>query len=293
MSAAPGGTGPRFGPGAATVDGSDRTYRVLVVDDEPEGLRLMLELMRGFGLDLATALNAEVGLRNARRLLPDLILLDIMLPDGNGLELCRRLKARPETAEIPVIFLTARVDLADKVAGFGAGGLDYVTKPFAAQELLLRVLSHLDLARQRRALAERLACWEPPCDLPPLPPLDLPAQTPPAILRILLRARDRLLADLAAPPSLEDLAAHACTNRTTLTRLFKQYLGMTAFDYLREQRLQQGRRLLASSGLPIADCAERVGYQHTRDFSAAFKQRFGLTPAAYRAAAADHPFAAA
>ncbi len=274
------------------ADAADARYRVLVVDDEPEGLRLMLELMRGFALEPAMALNAERGLRSARRLRPDLILLDIMLPDGNGLALCRQLKAQPETADIPVIFLTARIDLDDKIAGFGAGAVDYVTKPFAEQEVLLRVLSHLDLARQRRALAERLDGLAAHGAAPPLPPLDLPplnlpAQTPPTVLRILLRARDRLLADLCDPPSLDALAAHACTNRTTLGRLFRQHLGMSVFDYLREQRLQQGRRLLATTGAPVVDIAEQIGYRYARDFSAAFKQRFGVTPAAYRDAVAE------
>ena len=273
-----------------------RPYRVLVVDDEPESLRVMLEVMRDAGLEMASAVTASAALRNAPRVRPDLILLDVMLPDGDGFALCRGLKAHPETAAVPVIFLTGRAGLDDKVAGFGAGGVDYVTKPCAAEEVLLRVLSHLDLDRRQRSLAERLSRYEPegsnnPADA--LPPLELPASAPASALRILLKARDALLADLCNPPALESLASELCTNRTTLGRLFKQHLGMSVFDYLREQRLQQGRRLLASTAKPVWDVAASVGYLNGRDFCTAFKRRFGVTPAAYRSSLAESPGRAA
>ncbi|WP_295389448.1 DNA-binding response regulator [uncultured Thiodictyon sp.] len=210
-----------------------------------------------------------------------------MLPDGDGFALCRALKADRETQDVPVIFLSAKALVDDKAAGFAAGGVDYITKPFEAREVLLRAVNHLGLAQRNRALRERLAQYEPPGAVPvrddALPPLELPPETPPGVLRILIRARDRLLADLCAPPNLETLAAHACTNRTTLGQLFKRYLGMTVFDHLREQRLNEGRRLLQTTGLAVATIAERVGYSYGRDFAGAFKDRFGLSPAAYRA----------
>jgi len=268
-------------------------YRILVIDDEPDSLRILLEMIRGFGLELASAPTAAIGLRNARAIGPDLILLDVMLPDGDGFDLCRALKAERETQDVPVIFLSAKATVEDKAAGFAAGGVDYITKPFEAKEVLLRTVNHLGLAQRHRALRERLAQYEPvTAALPgagPGAPLGLPPQTPLGVLRILIRARDRLLADLCAPPSLEALAAHACTNRTTLGQLFKRYLGMTVFDYLREQRLNEGLRLLQTTGLPVADIAGRVGYSHGRDFADAFKDRFGLSPAAYRARAGGTP----
>jgi DNA-binding response OmpR family regulator len=259
-------------------------YRILVIDDEPDSLRILLEMMRACALELASAPNATIGLRNARAFSPDLILLDVMLPDGDGFALCRALKATRETQDIPVIFLSAKAMVDDKAAGFAAGGVDYITKPFEAKEVLLRVVNHLWLAQRDRTLRERLAQYEPPSSLRDraLPPIRLPPETPPGILRILIRARDRLLSDLCNPPNLDTLAAFACTNRTTLGQLFKRYLRMTVFDYLREQRLNEGRRLLQTTGLSVTAIAEQVGYRYGRDFAGAFKDRFGVSPVAYR-----------
>jgi len=275
---------PRPEPGRAA--GAGRQHLILVVDDEPDSLRILLEMMRGFGLDLAAATSWDQGLRTARIICPDLILLDVMLPDGDGYALCRSLRDGRKTRDIPVIFLSARAGIDDKGAGFAAGAVDYITKPFESKEVLLRIVNHLGLARRQRVLKERLAKYERLPDdqaMAPTPP-PAPPGTPPAALRILTRARDLLLKDLRDPPSLVDLAAHACTNRTTLGQLFKQYLGMTVFDYLREQRLNEGRRLLVETDLAIKVIAETVGYTHSRDFANAFKDRFGLTPAAYRGA---------
>lgn len=257
-------------------------YRVLAIDDEPDSLRILLEMMRAFGLELASAPTGTIGLRNVRVIGPDLILLDVMLPDSDGFALCRTLKADRKTRDIPVIFLSAKATVDDKADGFAAGGVDYITKPFEAKEVLLRAVNHLGLAQRARVLRERLAQYEPLAVATPdaelLPALALPPETPPGALRILMRARDLLLADLCDPPSLEDLATYASTNRTTLGQLFKRYLGMTAFDYLREQRLNEGRRLLKTTGLAVTVIAERVGYHYARDFAVAFKERFGVCP---------------
>src|SRR5207253_9443987 len=86
--------------------------------------------------------------------LPDLVLLDISMPAMDGFEVCRRLKAEPATAEIPVIFLTAHTDVSEKVKAFGVGGVDYITKPFQTEEIRARVATHLENARQKKELRE-------------------------------------------------------------------------------------------------------------------------------------------
>jgi len=99
-----------------------RPQCVLIVDDEPDHLRLLIETLRGHGLAIAAALTGTLGLRNARALTPDLILLDVNLPDTDGFALCRQLKQAPDTQDIPIIFLTGRLTVADKTQGFAAGG---------------------------------------------------------------------------------------------------------------------------------------------------------------------------
>ncbi|MDG2304161.1 MAG: response regulator [Candidatus Binatia bacterium] len=113
--------------------------RILVVDDEPD----LLELVRvnlaqeGFRVDLASS--GRVALAELRRAKPDLVVLDLMLPDISGTDLCRRIRADPDLSETPIIILTAKADEVDRVVGFEVGADDYVTKPFSPRELVLRV----------------------------------------------------------------------------------------------------------------------------------------------------------
>lgn len=124
---------------------SNEASKILVVDDVPENLRLLKGLLKNEGYDVRFAPNAKFALASLTRFLPDLILLDIMMPEMDGYELCVHLKHNPETENIPVIFLTALNEGADKVKGFQVGAVDYITKPFQAEEVLARVAHHLKL----------------------------------------------------------------------------------------------------------------------------------------------------
>jgi DNA-binding NtrC family response regulator len=133
--------------------------QILVIDDVPPNLDLLADLLEPEGYQLLVASNAAEALKVAAAALPSLILLDVMLPDMSGYEVCRRLKAAPSTAEIPVVFTTARGDEASVVEGFRAGGIDYITKPLRRDEVLARVRTHLtvhQLARNLRAQAAAL-----------------------------------------------------------------------------------------------------------------------------------------
>lgn len=129
--------------------------RVLVVDDNPTNVLILQKLLERHEYDVITADNGYAALKIAQTEHPDLILLDIMMPDINGYETCARLKLNPDTAAIPVIFLTALSDLDDKVKGFGVGGVDYVIKPFQAQEILARIRAHIHLQQLQRHLQTR------------------------------------------------------------------------------------------------------------------------------------------
>jgi signal transduction histidine kinase len=104
--------------------------------------------------------DGEEALSQTEQTQPDLILLDLMMPGIDGFETCRRLKAQPRTADIPVLFMTALSETADKVKAFGAGGVDYITKPIEHEEALARVRTHLTLRRLRRELQEQLVMKE-------------------------------------------------------------------------------------------------------------------------------------
>jgi DNA-binding response OmpR family regulator len=116
-----------------------RVARVLVVEDEPDVAEMMRYNLGKEGYEVRLAVNGTDALRQVKEARPDVILLDIMVPQLNGWEICRRLKQAPETASIPVIMVTGRVEEGDKVLGFELGADDYVTKPFSPRELVARV----------------------------------------------------------------------------------------------------------------------------------------------------------
>ena len=120
---------------------------ILIVDDTAANLQLLSGMVKGQGYRTRLARSGAAALRAAESQPPDLILLDIMMPEMDGYEVCRRLKADPELSGIPVIFLSALGETEDKVEAFGAGAADYVTKPFQFDEVRARVEAHLGLRR--------------------------------------------------------------------------------------------------------------------------------------------------
>ncbi len=124
---------------------------ILVVDDEPVNLQIMRFILKDY-CQAAFATGGAKALELVEKIRPDLILLDVMMPEMDGFEVCTRLKANPETLDIPVIFLTAKSQTEDIVQGFSVGAVDYVTKPFRKEELLARVRTHIRLRETEEAL---------------------------------------------------------------------------------------------------------------------------------------------
>ena len=120
---------------------------ILIVDDNPNNFQLLMGLLGGAGYRVFPALSGEIALRAVGANCPDLILLDVRMPGIDGYETCLRLKADPRSCDIPVIFISAMQDTEDKLAAFRAGGVDYVAKPFQAEEVLARVQAHIQLHR--------------------------------------------------------------------------------------------------------------------------------------------------
>ncbi len=129
--------------------------RILLVDDQPANLDILRRVLEAQGYKVLLAPSGEVALRTASRVVPDLILLDVMMPGMDGYEACRRLKQEEATRAIPVIFVTAQDQTEALVSGFQAGGVDYITKPFREEEVLMRAQTHLRLNYLARELAEK------------------------------------------------------------------------------------------------------------------------------------------
>ncbi len=128
---------------------------ILIVDDTPQNLRLLSQMLTKQGYQIRAALNGPRALAAVQATPPDLILLDIMMPEMDGYEVCKRLKADEHTCNIPILFISALNETEDKVKGFAAGALDYITKPFQLEEVLARVETHLELNRLQREIRVR------------------------------------------------------------------------------------------------------------------------------------------
>jgi DNA-binding NtrC family response regulator len=134
--------------------------KLLVADDNPVNINVLRDALEPHGYEILAAPNGDTALKIAQRALPGLILLDIMMPGMDGFALCRMLKTMDATREIPVIFLTARQEMESLAQAFEAGGVDYVTKPFQPEEIIIRVETHLRTRRLTRELLEKNAALE-------------------------------------------------------------------------------------------------------------------------------------
>lgn len=133
---------------------SNERATILIVDDTPANLNVLTSILREENYRVRAVPHGEGALKTIAAAPPDLILLDIQMPDIDGFEVCQRLKADPAYAHIPVIFISALDDGVDKVEAFRAGGVDYISKPFQIEEVLVRIETHLTIAQNEWRLSE-------------------------------------------------------------------------------------------------------------------------------------------
>jgi putative two-component system response regulator len=138
------------------MNDSPRNARILIVDDTLQNIQVLGTILKGKNYQINVARNGIEALDMVERARPDLILLDVMMPEMDGFETCRRLKKSPDTRDIPIVFLTAKTETDDVVKGLELGGVDYVFKPFTATELLVRVDTHVSLHQLRQDLEQRV-----------------------------------------------------------------------------------------------------------------------------------------
>ncbi|HKQ39416.1 MAG TPA: response regulator transcription factor [Verrucomicrobiae bacterium] len=140
--------------------------KVLVVDDEPDAIELIAFNLKGAGLDVVTAADGAEALKKAEQHTPDLVILDLMLPEVDGLEVCKVLRRTPKTAGVPILMLTSKSAEIDRVLGLELGADDYVTKPFSPRELVLRVKRLLRSPKSDEATPDHFEWKELSVDIP-------------------------------------------------------------------------------------------------------------------------------
>ncbi len=142
----------------------NRNSTILVVDDNTDNLRLLAGILGEQQYQVRLARNGSYALATIHKQAPDLVLLDIMMPEMDGFEVCRRLKADEQTAGIPIIFISALGEIDEKVRAFSYGAVDYITKPFQVEEVLARVKMHLKMMYMQKSLALKNAQLEDALD---------------------------------------------------------------------------------------------------------------------------------
>ena len=242
---------------------------ILIVDDSSFEQRMLTELLSDEPYRFSVAYNGYQGYQLALATRPDLILLDVRMPEMDGYTACRLLKANPETEHIPVIFLSGADAADERVRGLQVGGVDFISKPFTPAELAARIHVHLGLVRRARSstpgdTAEHHKQPQHP---------DL----------VFVNAVKQLIFDnLGSMPSLAEIARSVGTYREKLSQMFREHTGMTVFAFIREARIARGVELLQQTDIDVQDIALLIGFNNAGNFATAFRERMGVTPTAYR-----------
>lgn len=252
---------------AATPDPDDDAgappgaARLLLIDDTPEQLRQLSALLARH-YRLLHAIDGLVGFHRAQALRPDLILLDLQMPGLDGHAVCRLLKGDAGTRDIPVIFLSSHASAEQRLDGLRLGAVDYIGKPFLAEEVLARVHVHLP-RRHTGQPAEQDHGTDPEL----------------AFVNAATQIIGEQLADL---PSVGALAERVGLSERRLSTLFRKHLGLTVSGFASEERIRVGCQMLVNTQMSVQDIALEVGFTSPANFSTAFRDRLGLAPQAWR-----------
>lgn len=256
------------------------TPSILIVDDDTILCNVIAYSLTLAGFNTIIAHNGVDCLALAEHRLPDLLLLDLFMPDMNGFAVCKQMKSNPATAAIGIIFLTVSDVLSEKLEGFRLGAIDFFTKPIEPKELVARVAIHLQQRAQLDSVKNRLDIYQrrfghPSAETEPTLPAKLQVSK-------IQQARQVIEQRINNPPNLEELASIVHLSPRRLTHEFRAIYGMTPSIWLREYRMLQAAELLRTTSLPISLIGENIGIPNAAAFSTQFKQRFSITPREYR-----------
>lgn len=246
--------------------------QVLVVDDMKEERMLISSYLHSQGCRVYHADDGLDGVHKARQVDPDIVLLDLDMPRCDGFSACKLMSQDSMTKHIPVIFLSAFSASETRVQGLISGAVDYIGKPFNFDEVYLRIAMNL---RNEHTASHKL----------PVTDEMLAAEAGKASNLdgiIFQSARMHLLTSLRNAPGLQELARLVGTNSKQLNASFKACVGLTVYEYLREERMKEAEKLLAWTELAISEISARVGFNSSANFATAFKERFGTSPSRFR-----------
>lgn len=256
----------------AASNGQTGQPLLLIVEDNPEVQAYLIGIFAE-EYKVSSAANGEEGLRKAVKEQPDLILSDVMMPKMNGFELCEKLKTELSTSHIPIILLTARTTLDDRIEGLETGADDYISKPFHPNELRLKVRNRLTQRQRLRAQFEKS---------PTFSPKEITVTS--ADEEFLNRLIELVEANINNPQfKIEQFAQELAVSRALLFTKIKALTNFTPKNFLKSFRLKRAAQLLESGKLNVSEVAYQVGFKEPKYFSKVFHKEYGCSPSEYSA----------
>lgn len=253
---------------------------LLMVEDNPDVVEfLTASLKQAYHLEFA--FNGRAGIEKAIEKIPDLVVSDVMMPEKDGFEVCATLKQDERTSHIPIVLLTAKAGVENRIAGLRHGADAYLGKPFHHEELMATLENLLELRRklQARYRNENWAGGQQAINAPDLPPLAKPGPED-VFLQKVMDQLEKHLDD--AELSIPELAGKLGLSQSQLYRKIKALTDLSTAAFIRRYRLQKGKQLLQTTGLTMAEIAYKVGFTTPNYFSDAFFEEFGMRPNAIR-----------
>jgi signal transduction histidine kinase/DNA-binding response OmpR family regulator len=240
---------------------------LLIVEDNPDIRQFLIACLEN-NYQLLTAANGQEGIDLALEQVPDLIISDVMMPEKDGFELCEILKNDERTSHIPIILLTAKVDLESKISGLKTGADAYLTKPFEQEELMVRLEKLFEL---RQKLQARYRSFEPKA---------VPANKEDEFVQ---KVRQAVLENLSDESyGVPQLCKAVALSRSQLHNKLKALTGQSTSLFVRSIRLQKAKELLENSDLNISEVGYEVGFKNPSHFSSAYQEEFGVPPSKTR-----------
>jgi CheY-like chemotaxis protein len=254
------------------TDGAPTDPLLLIIEDNPDVVEYLGSAL-GEGYRLEFAYNGRAGIEKALEIIPDIVVSDVMMPEKDGFEVCEALRNDERSSHIPIVLLTARAGVEDRIAGLRRGADAYLAKPFHPEELRVTLLKLIEM---RRSLQARYAVVADA----PAPAVNEAEKTEDAFLQKLRSAVESHLSDPGF--SGEELCRALGMSYPVVYRKLSALTGRSLNVYIRLIRLQKARDMLLSSALGIAEIAYETGFNDPKFFSRVFSEEFGMPPSVFR-----------
>jgi DNA-binding response OmpR family regulator len=239
--------------------------RILIIEDNADMRAYIRSVL---GSDCAEAQDGEAGVAKAKEEIPDLIICDVMMPKMDGFQVCKALKHDEKTSHIPIIMLTAKAAMENKLEGLELGADDYLAKPFEPKELLARAKNLIEL---RRTLREKFSVAQP------LKPGEIAVTSlDDAFLQKVKAVVERKMENENF--SVEELASEVAMSRMQLHRKLTALTNQSASEFIRYLRLHRAKQMLEQNGGNVSEVAYSVGFGSPAHFAKCFKEQFGVVP---------------